>query len=547
VRRKEQTRQLESLLAERRELDQRRREFFGLLGLDAADPTLARHRLQALAERWPDYARLRERRDAAARDAERLESELAHRSEWLALDRAAVEARRRAAQETADRASELAAEIATIETRIDQATRAGDLEARLAAEAEARETLAAALDARLDAEAALWLLGEVQEEHDRDHSPAVLRQARRWFSDFTHHRYQLEVDAGDPSAPFRARDVERDVRCRLHELSDGTRAQLWLAARLAFATRAERGSPLPILLDEALTSSDPERFRAVVEGLLVMASRGHQVFYLTCDPVDVRHWQALCAELGAKPPAVIDLAAVRLGTTSPSGPAALSPPERRAVPAPDGGDAAAYGEKLGVSPPRPFEPVQSWHLFHVLRDDLALLHRILDGIRLHTLGQWRQARKDGAARVAVSEEEAQAVDVRAELAERFVEAWSIGRGRPLERAWLEANGPFNADRWLDEVDGLAARLGRDAAATVRALAAGRVQRFPKKSIAELRRTLLEEGLVDERPVLDPAAVRSRVLALMESPIGAGLIGTSEIHRRVDEWWAYLDAPDRTQS
>lgn len=548
--RSEKARQLEDLLADRRELDQRRREFLASLGLDAADPTVARHRLRALVEEWPDYKRLRERRNAAAREAEQLEVELADRAEWLALDREAADARRRAAEEAASRESELAAEIATIETRIRQASGTGTLEERLAAEEEAREALEAALDARLDAEAALWLLDGVQEEHDRHHSPAVLRQARSWFSAFTHHRYELAVDPRDPSAAFRALDVESGVRCRLHELSDGTRAQLWLAARLAFAARAERGSPLPLFLDEALTSSDPERFRAVVEGLLVLSSRGHQVFYLTCDPVDVEHWQALCAQLGAKPPAVVDLAAVRRGEASPRGPAALEPPVRTAVPAPEGVSAADYGTRLGVPLPRPFESARSWHLFHVLRDDIGLLHRILDGIRLDTVGQWLRARKDGATRVALAEEEALEVDARVDLALHFVEAWSIGRGRPLERARLEVSGSFNANRWLDEVDGLAARVGRDAAATVRALEAGSVTRFPKKAVADLRRELLEDGLIDERPVLDREAVRSRVLSLMEDPVGAGRIGVDEIHRRVDEWWAYLSGDPgetRTQS
>ena len=41
------------------------------------------------------------------------------------------------------------------------------------------------------------------------------------------------------------------------KLSDGTRAQLILAARLAFAEEAEQGAALPLFLDEALDHSDP--------------------------------------------------------------------------------------------------------------------------------------------------------------------------------------------------------------------------------------------------------------------------------------------------
>ena len=41
---------------------------------------------------------------------------------------------------------------------------------------------------------------------------------------------------------------------------------MFLALRLAFAMEAERGcEPLPFFLDEALTISDPERFRSVAD------------------------------------------------------------------------------------------------------------------------------------------------------------------------------------------------------------------------------------------------------------------------------------------
>ncbi|MGH0035606.1 MAG: hypothetical protein ACQGVK_11330 [Myxococcota bacterium] len=547
--RSEQERQLEGRIALRKRLAERRDGLFETLDLAAADPTLARHRLLTLAEQHPAYVQLRQQRDAARRELDRLEEALARRADWLALDAASAGARREQAEARARREPDLAAEIAAIEERVRQATRGGVLEERLAEEDAARADLAAAFDQRLDAAAALWLLDEVQAEHEREHSPAVLRQARSWFSAFTHHRYELEVDTGDASSAFRALDTERGVRCGLAELSDGTRAQLWLAARLAFAARAERGSPLPLFLDEALTSSDPERFRAVVEGLLVLSTKGHQIFYLTCDPVDVDHWQALCRELGAKPPEVIDLGSVRRGVASARGPDGLAPPARRAVPAPDGADAEDYGVRLGVGAPRPFESAQAWHLFHVLRDDLSLLHRILDGVRLDTLGQWRRARADGAARAVLAEGEARRVDARVELAEQFVEAWSIGRGRPLARQWLADCRSFNAERWLDEVDDLAVELGRDAAATLAALEAGRVSRFQKKAVAELRRELEEAGLLDGRPVLDEAAVRSRVLARMATPVGSDLIDLDEVHRRIDEWWAYLSgaAASRSQS
>ena len=85
------------------------------------------------------------------------------------------------------------------------------------------------------------------------------------------------------------------------------------------------------------------------ESLLVLAREGRQIFYLTCNPADVGHWQAIAAESGAHEPHVIDLAAARrLGGGAPDS-AALRLPEREEVPAPDGVSPAEYATRLGVA------------------------------------------------------------------------------------------------------------------------------------------------------------------------------------------------------
>lgn len=70
------------------------------------------------------------------------------------------------------------------------------------------------------------------------------------------------------------------------DLSLGTREQLAILVRLAFADLvAERGEPVPVILDDALAFADEHRFEAMKLALARAAER-HQVLVLTCRPRD---------------------------------------------------------------------------------------------------------------------------------------------------------------------------------------------------------------------------------------------------------------------
>ena len=123
----------------------------------------------------------------------------------------------------------------------------------------------------------------------------------------------------------------------LDQLSDGTRAQLLLAARIAFAEEVERGTTLPLFLDEALDQSDTARFEAIARSLGRIANdQGRQIFYLTSDPLDrERIRQALDSE-NCVMAAEIDLGSIRGRGARVTEPTALQVPPRPLVPAPDG-------------------------------------------------------------------------------------------------------------------------------------------------------------------------------------------------------------------
>ena len=84
----------------------------------------------------------------------------------------------------------------------------------------------------------------------------------------------------------------------IDQLSDGTREQVSVLARLAFAgILAESGHAVPLVLDDALVFSDDERLVKMF-ALLGVAANHHQVIIMTCHG---RSFAPLVAQHGAKP------------------------------------------------------------------------------------------------------------------------------------------------------------------------------------------------------------------------------------------------------
>jgi len=402
----------------------------------------------------------------------------------------------------------------------------------------AREALAARREEAFEAAAAALLLDRVEEEHREVAQPPVLQRASGWFGAFTHHRYTVRVaDTGE----LVAQESDSGALRRLEELSDGTRAQLLLAARIAFATHAEGGVAVPLILDEALSIADPDRFDAVAEALLLLAAEGRQILYLTANPHDCARWNRLCAAHGGEPPHTIDLAAVRTGQGALDIDALTVAPAD-AVLSPDGLTAEAYGAALGVPPPDPARPA-ALHLFHLLRDELDLLYRLLAGARVATVGQWRTlSRGGGGAAVAGGPAAVAHLDALCDLAEGTLAAWQVGRGRPVDRAVLTASDAVS-DRYLAPLAEVAAEVGGDAR-----LLLSRLERSGKDprthgfraSKRELLTTYLrEEGYLDSRDPLDDEALRARLLGELAPAITAGTVSMAEVSARVAELTALL--------
>lgn len=444
------------------------------------------------------------------------------------------------AEDIAASRDDLQREILVIEERLDAAIRAVDHERAIAERDLARDRLADVRDATRDRALRRLLLERLRRQHHRLAEPPVVARARQLFAGFTHGAHELLIPT-DEGEPYRARDTRSGRGLALSQLSDGTRAQLLLAARLAHVAEAERGVRLPLFLDESLTASDPARFDAVASALLDLVEReGRQLIYLTCDPADVDAWQRLLAARGHDPAPVTDLALLR--GQAAAAPAARLRDSRPLPPAPSTGeDAADYAARLNVPRLDPHAPADAAHVAYVLDDDLTLVHQLLCR-GAERLGQVVTLASVLAVEGLLDDDALASLLARRAALGEFLDAFATGRGRPAPRGILNEQSEVKTSK-LTEVDTLLADLDGDAAALRDALASGRVSRLREDKQDELLDWLSQEGYLDTRPRLSSDEVATRVLQAGQEDIRRRTVGVPTLRRLVDRWWAAAGGGD----
>jgi len=263
------------LAAERAKLatEQRRREEL------AALPQSVAERDAALAEAARLVASARQAADEAALEVRALRERVPDADGMRGLEAKAAKAL--ADQQSADvDIARLREEIARLEAGLAR----DDMEGIGARAIEVAEQLAAA-ERRRDAFereiGALRLLGGELERASAVHRAAIVtpvaarleRLAPRVLADA-----RVAMDATFTLTGLSRAGHEEAVG----RLSDGTREQLAILARLAYArVLADAGHPVPLVLDDALVFADDGRLDAMI-AVLAEASRHHQVIVLTC-------------------------------------------------------------------------------------------------------------------------------------------------------------------------------------------------------------------------------------------------------------------------
>ena len=422
----------------------------------------------------------------------------------------------------ADELTVLIEQRTQIQTRLEDAGRNLELERAAAEESRAEQELAEKRESALLSAASETLLEDVDRAFVAEHEPAVLRRAREILARVTARAFDLGLR---PDGTFIALDVRQGETRTLGELSSGTRAQLLLALRLAWTeAQEEGGEALPLFLDEALTTSDEERFAVMARSLERIATsegRARQIFYLSAR----RHESALWKQATGTEPATIDLAALRFRRQAAAA-QEYRVEETPSLPAPEGRSAESYASLLGVPRLDPHRPEGNVHLFYLLRDDLPRLHSLMDTWRIVSLGQLEALLASDAAQAAFTGEgELGRLRGRCRVIRVWIDLWRQGRGRPVDRPALEQSGAVTAV-FIDRVTGLAERVQGDGEALVRALRAGEMEYFRSAKVDEFEQWLMDEGYIDIRERLGSEERRRLALqgAAPETPDDAADTG-----------------------
>ncbi len=420
------------------------------------------------------------------------------------LETTALEAQKAELQARAEQVDTLQAAIADLEAKLSHAGGDGALANALAHEQQLDEQLDDRLEAHLRQRLGDWLLEDIESAYQSRNEPALLEDARARFERFTHHAWSVVIHDGHA---LRARDLATGANRSLADLSAGTRMQLLLAARIAWARDQEtEGWALPLVLDDALGATDPERFRAVANNLQQLAlEESRQLLYLTPRPEELSLWQSVTEQT----PTIIDLSA-RLreqAFTRPIQPAAAPP----VIPPPGDRSAADYGALLQVPAIDLQEPPGSIHLFHLLRDQLEALHTLLAHWNIARLGPAERWLASPAARALGREVAWPAMlERRILIARHWMELARQGRGRPLAVDTIAASDT-QSQTMAERISAVARDCDNDARRLIAALRAGEVRHLRAHLIKNLEQWLVDEGYIDERPVLDAEVIRLELL------------------------------------
>lgn len=408
------------------------------------------------------------------------------------VDRSRSEALLSSARASATHLREYVEESARLEEQLRHARHGHQLEdayasvhlAEAASAQQASQRGAAALEGLL----LDWSVDSVQHEG----GSKSLANADEWLRRFTHGRFGIRLSGDGVLVGF---DEHAQRERAFEELSDATRVQARLAARLAAIHDAEAGGEqLPLVLDEVFSTTDPERFESIAVALSEMVRLGRQIIYLTADKGEWERWLELASAHSLVQPKL-----VALGRLKGAGSSGVSVPERKLVPKPGDVSAGEYAELLGVAKPSLHTTPAAWPVLWLMPDELDAVHSV-HMRRLETSGQvLGSAHRLGNTVVwgfdnRRSDTLTARLERRLDALRRLQIRWLRGTGREFRWEDVEKSGAISStfeDRaWsaFNESDGEPAQF-------VEAIA--NLDRFRSSNVDALREYLITHGVLPE--------------------------------------------------
>ena len=515
------------------EITRRRRQLFADIGLQDNDAHGLQERLALLS----DYSKAKGvLKNLEAQEAASL-SRLDAMPEILNLTIEQINAETDRLQRITKNQDDLYNKVLDVRARIASTASGSRLEDALVEVEQRKEALAECQNEAMIAAAGNYLLNQVEAEYEVESRPAVFLLASKWLSMFTRGRYELRLGGAteSESPAFRAFDTVTNRGLAIDELSRGTRIQLLLAVRLAFASAAERGTQLPFILDEVLSSSDPVRFLAIAECVLSMVAEGRQVLYFTCQPSDAVAWQEIADRIGIEEARMIDLGDIRSGERVEAELLTKSAAEVKQVPDPGDMSLTEYVNVLRVPTLNPTLGARATHVAHLVENTEPLYQLLSAGIE--TCGQLESLVSYGGVDAYVKGGTLSRIRVQACVLDAFAEAWRIGRGKPVSREILAVAGV--SDSFIDRVTDLARDLNWDAKRLTQTLQAREDERtkgFRSDALEKVTENLTESGHLDPRDPLSEEEVLTRVLAASNDYVKQGIVAASGVRELCARFW-----------
>jgi len=498
--------------------------FWERVGIEPPDTLELRRRLGLRPELEKLANELRDRLAVAASTEARFNRERA----WDRLGLDPETFTEREARELAERHAEAAAghneiveEIKEIELAVREAEGGNTLEEARARLAEAARAIAEHRDAAMETMLARLLVERARRAQRRDHAPRVLERAQARFGAFTRGSFRLEVGA---DGVFSAVDTGVGQRRSLEELSDGTRIHLLLAARLAAIEEAEGAAgPLPLVLDEALSTTDPGRFTEIASALLELVRQGRQIIYMTADPAEIAHWHRSCEDAGLAPPKPLTLGPPAETAGGWAGVERLDADTIPKPPSPDGLNAVSWARRLGIPAPDPWRPAGAWHVLHLLPDRLDTVHRLLR-LGFSEVGPLTAALEAGAFDGVLDPADHALLRARACLFEAALALRGEGRGRPVTWKDIAESGAVST-KYEEAVKQLMEAHGREARAFLDAV--GALRGFRRGKLDDLEAHLEAAGVLPSGDPLPDELLALRAAERCRSALETAAIGTVE--------------------
>lgn len=334
-----------------------------------------------------------------------------------------------------------------------------------------------------------FLMDQIKEEYQSHYQPEVLKDAKSRFASFTNFQYELFFDENDGIKAF---ENHSQRYCPLSSLSLGTRMQLLLATRMAWLKKVEeKTQPIPVFLDEALTTTDETRYQQVVQSLQSVANEEQrQIFYITARYQELQLWQK-DSEVH-----ILDMQQIR-----GAGEAVIIPniemtnPVQRNLEMP----IDDYLAQLNI-PAIQYRSVGQIHIYYLLHDRLELMRDLIETWNINNLGQLSSLAGSRYVQKVFDQDTIRLIQKRIKITESWMEQWLIGRGEDIDRSVLEASGAIS-EKFIDEVANLAASLGGEGKHLIDKLNQKAVSGFRQAKINELEQWLKDQSYIDDRDIL----------------------------------------------